>query len=149
MTIARQYEGIFPYLIALRLEEHEIPWAAEVYLEGQGDDTEMDILYMLPGKALAVVECKTFATDVPARTIKSNITNSVGQLAKQVKTLQSRGVKVAHSVLATNYRVESDLKDFAESVVRKDRNSPLRSTDFQLVGLDDIALIPGLKARKA
>ncbi len=148
MTVARQYEGVMPYLIGLNLEQREVAWNAEIFIQGQNEDVEKDILYQLPDGNLVVVECKAFATDVPARTIKSNLASSFDQLSKQVASLQRVGAKVKHSVLATNYTLDASFEQHVKSLLEKPSNAPLRKTQFKVVGPGGIGLLPGFKTEK-
>ena len=145
MTLARQYDGIIPYLIALALEERGIPWNSEVFLRGEPAEVEKDLVYMIPGRGLVLVECKTFATDVPPRTMKSNIQKSLKQISAQVERLKAKGIEPFLAALALNYVLTDELREFVTSQLLEGKFEPLPPDRFLLVGFGELHALPGLR----
>jgi hypothetical protein len=145
MSVARQYDGFLPYVLACILEEREIAWNAEVYLEGESNDLEKDLVYQKPGGGVVIVECKTFATDTPERAVKGNLSDSMRQLSRQIESLQLRGIRVSDSVLAVNYAKDSEISEFVKNKLQESDYRQLKDTPFHLLHPSELDALPGLK----
>ncbi len=146
MTLTRHYEGTLLYLIAWILEQAGNKWNSQVYLEGEGEDTEKDIVYASESRdEIVVVECKTFATDVPDRTVATNLRKSLKQLAMKVNSLQKKDVKVSSAVLATNYVVKSGMRKKTQEILKQKTYSSLRKTKLVLIDPSNLNELPGVQ----
>ena len=144
MVIARHYEGCIPYLLAWDLERNDYYWNAHVYLAGEGD-VEKDLVFLMKGRgsprgSVGIVECKTYRTDVSDRVIHENLRRDLAQLSNQVESYKVRGIPVGYAILACNYEMTPERKEFASTTIRDEpRLSNLKNLRARVLGIDDLS----------
>lgn len=141
MVWVRQYAGALQYLLPWMLEQQEIAWAANAYLDGVSGDTEKDIVFETKGaKGVSLVECKSDYTDSPERTINQKIRDHLVQLSKAVASYKTLGIEVGMAILATNYEASSERREAVSKWIESDSDlDPLRSVRFKMVGPGSLA----------
>jgi hypothetical protein len=141
MIWVRQYHGIFQYLLPWTLEQNEIAWAANVFLEGVVDDTEKDLIFRPKGaKGITIVECKSDYTDSPERTVNQKLRDHLVQVSKAVHSYRKLGITVERAILATNNEATTPRADSVKQWIADDSDlESLRGLEVKLVGPNNLS----------
>ncbi len=149
MALARQRQGPLLYLLSWNLEQRGIPWGAQVYVQGIAEANEVDLVYRVNAEQGYVVgECKSYATDVPERTVETNLRKQIGQLSDKVTALNKAGIPLSKAILVTNYFVTKQRKAFVKSMVRAGAIWPCKKVDVVLIGPNNFPDLPGLERKE-
>lgn len=135
MTVARQYQGPMLPLMAWDLERNEIPWNAEVFLEGE-NDTEKDLVFRwTKSQKVSIVEVKSYYRDTNDRVRIDNLSGLVRQMEQHVASYESRGIRVEQALLATNYPTTGALEKHVETFIAETKGLELlRNISVRLIG---------------
>lgn len=120
MPLVRPYEGAIPVLLAWDLERQGLKWISNCYLEGEEGDLEKDLVFQREGQSsVGIVECKSYYRDTNDRVVKDNIASMLHQLEKQAESYTDRSIPVEVAILAVNYEITSELRDFVREELKK------------------------------
>jgi hypothetical protein len=141
MIWVRQYPGILQYLLPWTLEQNEIPWAANVFLEGVADDTEKDLIFKPKGaKGTTIVECKSDYTDSPERTVNQKLRDHLIQMAKATQSYRKLGIEVEKVILATNNEATPSRAESIKQWIDDDSDlESLSGLEVKLVGPNSLS----------
>ena len=146
--LLRQKEGLIYSLIMWTLDKSALPWNHSLYLDGESKDLEKDFIVEIDENEYCLIEVKSFATDVPERTKKSNIKNCLTQLLKQIDSYEGKGISICKVILVTNYSKDSKLDKIVNELASSKKYGRIKQYDFELIGWNNLIEFKNLFPRE-
>jgi len=122
----RRSEGLIIAIIHSLFRKSKIKWSPNVYLSGNKDDSEKDIVYR-KDNGYGIVEIKSYARDGTKRTRKENMKKIVNQLLRDFKEYTRKGIVITEMIGIVNYHLDKDNSAIIKDLLKQSKYHQLKN----------------------